>query len=61
METIAIHESKDSEKVVQFININQLNAKAQAGLKNGDVVGLYYTAAGNVRYLDVWNQTHKAL
>ena len=56
----AIHESKNSEKVVKFIDSSELNQKAQKAIYNGEVVGFYYTAKGNIRFQDVWNQTHLA-
>lgn len=56
----AIHESKNSETIVKFIDSSELNKKAQKAIYNGEVVGFYYTPSGNIRYTDVWNQTHKA-
>jgi flavoprotein len=57
--SIAIHESKDSEKVVRFLNLNveslsefcSVNyAKSIiAAQDNGSVYGVYFTASGRIR------------
>ena len=56
----AIHESRTSDKVVKFINHSDLNKKAQKAINNGEVVGFYYTPKGNIRFHDIWNETHPA-
>ncbi len=56
--TIAIHKSKNSEKVVKFVSgiqqlekyISHKNAiKILKALENGDLYGLHFTKTGKVR------------
>lgn len=50
----AIHESKDSTKVVEFINIDLLSTIIQNLLINCNVHKLYYDEFGNIVAEDLW-------
>jgi hypothetical protein len=52
--------NRNAQDCIDFISETQLNRKAIALINNGDSIGLYYTAQGNIRILDIWNESHKA-
>jgi hypothetical protein len=45
---IAIHESKSSQKVVRFLELNDFSYAFQDAYNNGMIYGAYYTKSGKV-------------
>ncbi len=56
---IAIHESKDSEKVIKFINTNELTEEMVKFQESGWLWGLCYDEDGKVVAVDNWGETHE--
>ena len=55
---IAIHESKDSDKVVKFINQNILNKDIKRLIDMGGLYGLYLNEDGVLGAQDIWGNTY---
>lgn len=58
-ETIAIHEGRESEKVVRFMNISHLTDDALNLIKTSTLNGLYYNEEGNIVAEDIWGDVHE--
>lgn len=54
-----VYESKNSDKVVQFLDENQLKAEIVEAIENNTIEALYYDQLGNVMALDIWQDTHE--
>jgi hypothetical protein len=53
-QTVAIHESKNSEKVVRFENLSNFKKPFRKAYDNGCIHGVYENKAGNVVAVDIW-------
>jgi len=51
-QTIAIHESEDSYKILRFVDIATLSMAVQQLILNGSVYGLHEDPLGNVICVD---------
>lgn len=58
-DTIAIHESKKSEKVVRFENEENFTEDFLKAQSNGSIHGVYINKKGEVVAQDIWGETHK--
>jgi len=56
---IAVHESKNSNRVIKFINQDRLNSEIHSLIENGNLYGLYYNENGNLVAEDIWGDVHE--
>lgn len=56
---VAVHESKTSEKVVQFIDEDLLDDEIRDLIKDGCLWGIYYGESGNIVAEDIWGDVHE--
>lgn len=56
---VAVHEEKNSEKVVKFISQDSLTKKISDLIENGNLHGLYYDEKGNIVAEDIWGDIHE--
>ena len=59
MDTIAIHENKESERVVKFINLDNFTDKFINAYNNATICSVYYNNKNEVVALDMWNEEHE--
>lgn len=56
---VAVHEEKNSEKVVKFINQDSLTNNIFRLIENGNLYGLYYDEKGNIVAEDIYGDIHE--
>lgn len=57
-ETVALHESKGSDKVVKFIDLESFTAAFQYDYNNNIIHGCFYDDDGNIVAQDIWDEIH---
>lgn len=54
-----VYESENSDKVVQFLDENQLKPEIVEAIENNTIEAIYHDELGNVLARDIWQDIHE--
>lgn len=54
----AVHESRESDRVVKFLTGEQFTPSIQRMMENGQIYGVYYNETGELVAEDIWQEVH---
>jgi len=58
MDKVAVHENRESEKVVEFISLSSFTDDFIRMHDNDMIYGVFYNESGDIVALDIWQEIH---
>lgn len=56
---VAIHSAKNSDRVIEFINLGKFTSDFQKLHSDGNIYGCFYDENGKIVAQDIWDDIHE--